>query len=162
MGYIYVQEHYGGGRHIEAAWSLISEGLYSQELDFMNTRASNVFSLCLLDHKFSDPPTRITMHSRLPLSVERCESLFHQETPWEARQCMCGGDDHLAWKHSISLEVCRGLHTDWRVQSLLLGFPLTHPLIFRATLSLQAKLRPHQDSLPTHGCICGLSKPGQQ
>ncbi|RVW61034.1 hypothetical protein CK203_045825 [Vitis vinifera] len=32
-----LQEHYGGGRHIEAAWSLISEGLYSQELDFMNT-----------------------------------------------------------------------------------------------------------------------------
>ncbi|RVW74395.1 hypothetical protein CK203_058148 [Vitis vinifera] len=24
---------------------------------------------------------------------------------------MCGGDDHLAWKHAISLEACRGLHT---------------------------------------------------
>ncbi|RVW66457.1 hypothetical protein CK203_065188 [Vitis vinifera] len=24
---------------------------------------------------------------------------------------MCGGDDHLAWKHSVSLEACRGLRT---------------------------------------------------
>ncbi|RVW80970.1 hypothetical protein CK203_054661 [Vitis vinifera] len=24
---------------------------------------------------------------------------------------MCGGDDHLAWKRPVSLEVCRGLHT---------------------------------------------------
>ncbi|KAL6345675.1 hypothetical protein AAG906_017411 [Vitis piasezkii] len=29
--------HYGGGRHIDDAWSPISEGLYSQELDFMDT-----------------------------------------------------------------------------------------------------------------------------
>ena len=28
-----------------------------------------------------------------------------------ARKCMCGGDDHLAWKHPISLEACRGLRT---------------------------------------------------
>ncbi|RVW30009.1 hypothetical protein CK203_089837 [Vitis vinifera] len=24
---------------------------------------------------------------------------------------MCGGDDHLAWKHPVSLEACRGLRT---------------------------------------------------
>ncbi|RVW71075.1 hypothetical protein CK203_061493 [Vitis vinifera] len=24
---------------------------------------------------------------------------------------MCGGDDHLAWKRSISSEACRGLRT---------------------------------------------------
>ena len=23
---------------------------------------------------------------------------------------MCGGDDHLAWKHPVSLEACKGLH----------------------------------------------------
>ncbi|RVW40340.1 hypothetical protein CK203_114843 [Vitis vinifera] len=27
------------------------------------------------------------------------------------RKCMCGGDDHLAWKHLVSLEACRGLRT---------------------------------------------------
>ncbi|RVW69238.1 hypothetical protein CK203_061398 [Vitis vinifera] len=27
---------------------------------------------------------------------------------------MCGGDDHLAWKRSISLETCRGLRTTGR------------------------------------------------
>ena len=35
MGYIYVWEHYGYGRHIDAALSLIFEDLYSPELDFM-------------------------------------------------------------------------------------------------------------------------------
>ncbi|RVW94168.1 hypothetical protein CK203_038189 [Vitis vinifera] len=24
---------------------------------------------------------------------------------------MCGSDDHLAWKHSVSLEACKGLRT---------------------------------------------------
>ncbi|RVX08355.1 hypothetical protein CK203_017817 [Vitis vinifera] len=26
-------------------------------------------------------------------------------------ECMCGGDDHLAWKHPVSSEACRGLRT---------------------------------------------------
>ncbi|RVW18627.1 hypothetical protein CK203_104257 [Vitis vinifera] len=28
-----------------------------------------------------------------------------------ARKCMCRGDDHLTWKHPVSLEVCKGLCT---------------------------------------------------
>ena len=59
------------------AWSPIFEDLYSLELDFIDTRVSNVFSLRLLDHRFPDAPTCITVHSRLPLSVEICENLCH-------------------------------------------------------------------------------------
>nr|CAN66472.1 hypothetical protein VITISV_023165 [Vitis vinifera] len=33
------------------------------------------------------------------------------QPPGNARKCMCGGDDHLAWKHCISLEVCKRLRT---------------------------------------------------
>ncbi|KAL6325530.1 hypothetical protein AAG906_023375 [Vitis piasezkii] len=62
MGYIYVWEHSGGGRHIDVDWSPNFEDLYSPELDF------RIF-------------------------------------------CMCGGDDHLAWKRPVSLEACRGLRT---------------------------------------------------
>ena len=77
MGYIYVWEHYRGGRHIDVAWSPIFEDLYSPELDFMDTRAPSVFPLFILYHRFLDALTHITVHSRLPLSVERCKSLFH-------------------------------------------------------------------------------------
>ena len=77
MGYIYVWEHYGGGQHIDAAWSLIFEDLYSPKLDFMDTCASTVVILFLLDHRFSNAPTHVTVHSRLPMSVERCGSLHH-------------------------------------------------------------------------------------
>ncbi|RVW29323.1 hypothetical protein CK203_116623 [Vitis vinifera] len=31
--------------------------------------------------------------------------------PGNARKCMCRGNDHLAWKHPVSLEACRGWHT---------------------------------------------------
>lgn len=34
MGYIYVWEHSGGDRHIDADWSPNFEDLYSLELDF--------------------------------------------------------------------------------------------------------------------------------
>ena len=33
MGYTYVWEHFGGGRHIDANWSPIFEELYSTKLD---------------------------------------------------------------------------------------------------------------------------------
>ena len=33
-GYIYVWEHSGGGRHIDADWSPNFKDLYSPELDF--------------------------------------------------------------------------------------------------------------------------------
>ncbi|RVW77160.1 hypothetical protein CK203_054284 [Vitis vinifera] len=55
--------------------------------------------------------TTISLACSLSLSVERWESLHHKETPRDARKCMCGGDDHLAWKHPVSLEACRGLRT---------------------------------------------------
>ena len=70
MSYIYVWEHYGGGRLIDAVWSLICKDLYSLKLDFMDTCASNVFPLFLLDHRFSDAPTcrkRILMGPKLSL-----------------------------------------------------------------------------------------------
>ena len=34
MGYIYVWEHLGGGRHVDVDWSPTFEDLYSPELDF--------------------------------------------------------------------------------------------------------------------------------
>ena len=44
---------------------------------------------------------------------------------------MCGGDDHLAWKHPVSSETCRGgVVYRQRVQLFLLGIPLTHPFFF--------------------------------
>ena len=43
---------------------------------------------------------------------------------------MCGGDEHLAWKHPISLEACKRLHTVGRVWLLLLGIPLTYSFYF--------------------------------
>ena len=43
LGYIYVWEHSGEGRHIDADWSLIFEDLYSPELGFMDICVTNVF-----------------------------------------------------------------------------------------------------------------------
>ncbi|RVW71181.1 hypothetical protein CK203_054414 [Vitis vinifera] len=34
---------------------------------------------------------------------------------------MCVGDDHLAWKHPVSFETCKGLHTTGRTLSLYVG-----------------------------------------
>ena len=45
------------------------------------------------------------------LSVESGESLYHRLPPRMLRKCMCGGDDHLAWKRPITLEACRRLCT---------------------------------------------------
>ena len=47
MGYIYVWEHSGGDRHIDADWSLIIEDLYSLELGFMDICVTSVFHLLL-------------------------------------------------------------------------------------------------------------------
>ena len=46
------------------------------------------------------------------LSVESSESLYHRPPLGMLRKCICGGDDHLAWKHSISSETCRRLCTN--------------------------------------------------
>ncbi|RVW99136.1 hypothetical protein CK203_018963 [Vitis vinifera] len=50
---------------------------------------------------------KISMN-RLSLSVERWESLYIKKPPGNVRKCMCGGDDHLAWKHPVSLRRAEG------------------------------------------------------
>ena len=47
----------------------------------------------------------------LILSAESSESIYHGLSPGMSRKCMCGVDDHLAWKHLISLETCTRLCT---------------------------------------------------
>ena len=47
MGYIDVWEHFLGGRHIDADWSLIFEDLYSPKLGFMDICVTNVFHFLL-------------------------------------------------------------------------------------------------------------------
>ncbi|RVW22918.1 Retrovirus-related Pol polyprotein from transposon 297 [Vitis vinifera] len=44
---------------------------------------------------------------------------------------MCGGDDHLAWKHPVSLEACRGLRTAGGAALVTIGFdyPLHSPIL---------------------------------
>ena len=36
------------------------------------------------------------------LSAESRESLLHRPPPRMSRKCMCGVDDHLAWKHPVT------------------------------------------------------------
>ena len=36
------------------------------------------------------------------LSVESSESIYHRLTSRMLRKCMCGGDDHLAWKRPVT------------------------------------------------------------
>ena len=76
MGYIDVWEHSGGGRHIVVYWSPNFEDLYSLELDFKIFVWPVCFLLSLI--RFSDAPTPFIVHSRSPLSVERCKSLQHR------------------------------------------------------------------------------------
>ena len=47
MGYIYVQEHFGGGQHTNANCSPIFEDLYSPQLDFMDICVTSVFRFLL-------------------------------------------------------------------------------------------------------------------
>ena len=42
------------------------------------------------------------------LSAESRESLHHRPPPGMSRKCMCGVDDHLAWKRPVSSKTCRG------------------------------------------------------
>ena len=45
------------------------------------------------------------------LSAESSESLYHRPPLGMSRKCMCGVDDHLAWKSPVSSEMCRRLCT---------------------------------------------------
>ena len=47
----------------------------------------------------------------LILSAESSENLYHRLPLRMSRKCMCGVDDHLAWKHPVSSETCRRLCT---------------------------------------------------
>ena len=60
---------------------------------------------------------------------------------------MCGGDDHLAWKHPVSLEACRGLRTIEGYDRFCQGSFNPPILSYRATLTLQANLDPIKNSL---------------
>ena len=48
MDHIYVWEHFGRGRHIDADWSPTFEDLYNPKLDFMDICVINVFLFFLL------------------------------------------------------------------------------------------------------------------
>ena len=78
MSYIYVWEHFGSGRHIDANWSPIFEDLFNLELDFRIF----VWLVCFLFSFIgsSDAPTPFTMHFSRLLSAESCES-FHYKKP---------------------------------------------------------------------------------
>ena len=52
---------------------------------------------------------------------------------------MCGGDDHLAWKHPVSSETCRGLRTAGGYDRFCQGSFKVHPYPFRATMTLQVE-----------------------
>ena len=66
MGYIYVWEHSGGGRHIDVDWSPIFEVLYNLKLDFKIF----VWPVCFLFSfiGFSNAPTPFTVRFRFSLS----------------------------------------------------------------------------------------------
>ena len=69
----------------------------------------------------------------------RCESLHHQETPQDAKQYMCAGDDHFAWKRSISLELCKRLCIAKGYDRFYQRSFKVHLTLFRVALTLQAK-----------------------
>ena len=52
-----------------------------------------------------------TVYLVYSLSAESSESLYHRPPLGMSRKCMCGGNDHLAWKHLVSSETCRRLCT---------------------------------------------------
>ena len=47
----------------------------------------------------------------LSLSAENSESIYHRLPLGMSRKCMCGGDDHLAWKRLVFSETCMRLCT---------------------------------------------------
>ena len=55
---------------------------------------------------------------------------------------MCGSDDHLAWKHPVSLEACKGLRTIGGYDRFCQG-SLNPPILsYGVTSTLQASLGP--------------------
>ncbi|RVW31076.1 hypothetical protein CK203_093174 [Vitis vinifera] len=54
---------------------------------------------------------------------------------------MCGGDDHLAWKHPVSLETCRGLRTIEGLLYSVVDFLLKLPDICRKLEAEHLKMK---------------------
>ncbi|RVW63937.1 hypothetical protein CK203_056776 [Vitis vinifera] len=48
---------------------------------------------------FSDAPTSFIVHFRLSLMLRDGRAFTFKKPLGNARKCMCGGNDHLAWKH---------------------------------------------------------------
>ena len=67
-----------------------------------------------------------------------------------SRQCMCGGDDHLAWKRLVSSEACRELRIVGGYNRLCQGSFKVHPYPFRATLTLQVESQILRLGLPPY------------
>ena len=69
---------------------------------------------------------------------------------------MCGGDDHLAWKHLVFLEACRGLYTVGGYDYFCQGSFNLPILFYRATSTLQASLDPIKISFLHMGAFVDL------
>ena len=67
------------------------------------------FVLDLLVFFWIHPQIHCTLS--LILSVESSESFYHRLPFGMSRKCMCGVDDHLAWKRLVSSKTCRRLCT---------------------------------------------------
>ena len=63
---------------------------------------------------------------------------------------MCVGDDHLAWKHLVSSEACKGLCTAGGYDRFYQGSFKVHPYPFKATLTLQVEPYILQLGLPPY------------
>ena len=86
--------------------SLIFEDLDSLELDF-RILVRPVCLFCFRCHLgFSDSHVHCTLST-----VKSSESFYHRLPPRISRKCMCGGDDHLAWKRLVYSKTCRSLCT---------------------------------------------------
>ena len=82
------------------------------------------------------PHIRYTLS--LFLSVESSESLYHRLPPRMLRKCMCGGDDHLAWKHPSLWRRAEGyVPLEGTIAPARDPFKRpTYPCLFRATIDL--------------------------
>ena len=99
-------------------------------------------------------PSLYTLDFPCVLRYERAFTI--KKPPRNARKNMCGGDDHLAWKHLLSLEVCRGLRIVGGYDHFCQGS--SNPLIlsYRATSTFQVSLDLIKISFPHVGASVDL------
>nr|CAN65193.1 hypothetical protein VITISV_031688 [Vitis vinifera] len=65
--------------------------------------------ICCPDHRLKEWGAAVQLSLRHVHSKKKAFTI--KKPPRKARKCMCGGDDHLARKHPVSLEACGGLRT---------------------------------------------------